>query len=85
MTAISELKPCPTCGRVCACSTGTVSSISAMPDPCRVCGGSGTVWRDDEPYTCIRCEGTGWDTLLEGCCDCGEEHEPEPPEEPEDG
>jgi len=61
--------------------TGTAASISPMPNPCRVCGGLGDVWRNNEPFTCQRCEGTGWDTLLDGCCDCGEDCD----EEPEDG
>jgi hypothetical protein len=54
--------------------------ISAMPNPCRLCGGGGQVWKGDDYYTCLRCEGDGWDTPLEGCCDCGEEHEEDEPE-----
>jgi len=50
--------------------------ISPMPNPCRVCGGGGQIWKGDAYYTCERCEGEGWDTPLEGCCgDCGEDHE----------
>jgi len=51
-----------------------------MPNPCRVCGGSGQVWRNDDYYTCLRCEGDGWDTPLEGCCDCGDDYEEDEPE-----
>jgi A2L zinc ribbon domain len=50
-----------------------------MPKDCQVCGGSGTLWRDDDYYTCLRCEGDGWDTPLDGCCDCGKDHEEDVP------
>jgi len=67
---------CASCGRVWVCMTGTAASISPMPDPCRLCGGPGTGWKGDDYYTCIRCEGTGWDTLLEGCgCDDDEQED----------
>jgi hypothetical protein len=63
---------CVQCGRV---YTVCPQYISPMPEVCRECGGMGIVWRDGE-FTCQRCEGDGWDTPLEGCCDdCGEEEE----------
>jgi A2L zinc ribbon domain len=71
---------CSKCGRLWVCATGTAASISPMPNPCRVCGGSGQVWRNDDYYTCLRCEGDGWDTPLEGCCDCGDDYEEDEPE-----
>ena len=39
------------------------------------------MWRGDDYYTCERCEGDGWDTPLEGCCDGGNDCEEDEPDD----
>jgi hypothetical protein len=74
-TPISDMRPCPTCGRLWVCMTGTAANISALV----LCKAKNCLAKTGSiDPDCPRCGGGGTDpSCLRGCCECGEELEPD--------
>ncbi len=53
------------------------TAITGIPKPCQRCAGAQLVLDEEagQHVECPRCQGSGYDTPVGGCCDEGEEHE----------
>jgi hypothetical protein len=83
MTGTTDVQPCPVCGRIWVCMTGTAAKIASL-QKCRTCRGAGLVKGEPCPNT----ECLGGIVIVGGCC-CEDEtpwqDEPESTTETLDG
>jgi hypothetical protein len=50
VTGTTDVQPCPVCGRIWMCMTGTAANIASL-QKCRACRGAGLVKGEPRPNT----------------------------------